>query len=101
MSWAAGRGNGHPGDGEPLIPVLARLNSPPEPVPCQTAVCAPKMPADSPESLWLYKLNEFVGKEMRSKVMWRQLLNPQVLTGCDKKGETEVCTNVLGKLWAI
>lgn len=52
MSWAAGRVDEDTGehledvsvDGEPVIPTLAWLNlAVCEPVPCQTAVSAPKM----------------------------------------------------------
>lgn len=87
-------------DGEPVIPTLAWLNlAVSESVPCQTAVSAPKMPSTSQESLWLSMLDEFGGKEIGSKLMWRQLQNPWVLLGCDKRGETATCANVSGKLW--
>lgn len=77
-------------DGEPVIPILAWLNlAVSEPVPCQTAVSALKMLPASQEILCQYMLDEFGGKEIRSRV----------LLGCDKRGETAMHTNVLGKLW--
>ena len=98
MSWAAGRGDGDTGDhledvsvdGDPVIPTLAWLNlAVSEPVPCQTAVSALKMLPASQESLCQYMLDEFGGKQIGS----------QVLLACDKRGETAMYPNFLGKLW--